>query len=251
MREEACRLFYRHRCHLADVLAADLHLAGFAAQAQAAAIGAHGISAIAAEEDAHMQLVLLALQVLEEAAHPPELPIAADDKTLLIGREVLPRHVKRDAGGARVTFHLRGVRPVLGLGPRFDCALGQRQGLVWDYEVEIEIDGVAESLAARARSEGVVEGEQPRLRLIVADVALLALEALREAEALRGLAFARSGLEDYLSCFTIALLHGIHDAQARLGRYGDAIDQHQHRLRKVHFQQRFRRREFKNLAVLI
>ena len=54
--------------------------------------------------------------------------------------------------------------------------------LVRNHQIKIEIDGVAEALAARAGSVGIVEREQPRLRLLVAQVAVLAFKALREAQ---------------------------------------------------------------------
>ena len=184
-REEARRLFDRHRRDLADVFAADPYLPRFASQAQAAAVGAHGIAAIAAEKDAHVELVLLALQVLEEAAHAPEVAVAADDEVLLLGGEVVPGNIERNARSARVAAHLRGQRPVLRLGPGLDGAFGQRQRLVRNDQVQVEINGVAEALAARTRAVGIVEREQPRLRFFVLDVAVLAFKALREAQALR------------------------------------------------------------------
>ncbi len=45
----------------------------------------------------------------------------------------------------------------------------------------------------------------------------LAFEALREAQALRSFAFARSSLEQHFAGFAIALLDRIHDARSRLG----------------------------------
>ena len=61
--EEACRLFDRHAADLANILAIDLYLPRFHAQAGAVASGAQRVSAIAAEKDADVQLVFLALQV--------------------------------------------------------------------------------------------------------------------------------------------------------------------------------------------
>jgi hypothetical protein len=53
---------------------------------------------------------------------------------------------------------------------------------------------------------------------LVTNVALLAFEALREAECLRGLALARGGLEEHFAGLAIALLDGVNNAQARIGR---------------------------------
>src|ERR1039458_7655164 len=95
VREKLRRLFDRHRRDLADVRAADLYLPGFAPQAQARAIRAHRIAAIPAEEDPHVQFVLFAFQMLEEATHTPEFAITVDDVILLLAGKVLPRYVLR------------------------------------------------------------------------------------------------------------------------------------------------------------
>ena len=80
---------------MADVFAADLHLTRFASQPQPSAIGTDRIATIAADKDPYMKLAFLPLQVLKEAAHTPELAVAINDEVLLLGREVLPGHVKR------------------------------------------------------------------------------------------------------------------------------------------------------------
>ena len=99
MIEEASCLFDRHTAHLADVLAIDLYLASFRAQASSAASGAQRVSAIAAEKNADVQLVLLALEMLKEAADAaktagPVLPI--DDQFLLLGVQFIPRYIQRN-----------------------------------------------------------------------------------------------------------------------------------------------------------
>ena len=80
----------------------------------------------------------------------------------------------------------------------------QRFRFVGNDQVEIEVDGVAESLAARASAVRIVEREQPRLGLLVAHVAGLAFEALGETQALRWLVVARGRLEDDLAGLAIA-----------------------------------------------
>src|SRR5271166_1963168 len=233
LREKVRRLFDRHRGNLANVFAADLHLTGLAPQAQTAALGADRIAAIAAEEDAHVQLVLLALEVREETAHAREFAVAAHDEVLLLGREVLPRHIERNAGGARVAAHLGRERPVLGLGPRLDGAFRQRQRLVRDDQVQVEVNRVAETLTAWTSAERVVEGKQARLRFFIADVTLLTFEALRKAQTLGRLAVARSRLEPYFSGFAIALFHRVHDTCADLRGNRNAVDEHEYRLPEV------------------
>ncbi len=132
--------------------------------------------------------------------------------------------------GAREALQLGEQRTVLGLGPGLDGAFGERPRLVRDDQVHVEVDGVAEALAARAGAVGAVEREQARLGLVEAQVAALALEALREAEA-RRLALRRRGLDDDLAGFAVAGLDSVHDAGARVGGDADAVHQHEHRLR--------------------
>ena len=66
--EELVRLGDVHAHHFGQVLAAHAHVERFLAQARALAIGAQRVAAIAAQENAHVQLVLLGFQVVEEAA---------------------------------------------------------------------------------------------------------------------------------------------------------------------------------------
>ena len=126
---------------------------------------------------------------------PQNFPSPLTMKVCLIGRQVFPGNVERDTGSARVALHLGGVGTVFGLGPGLDRAFGERQRLVGDHQVEIEVDGVAEALAARTGAVGIVEGEQARLGLFIANVAVLALEALGETQVLDRFVFARSGFE--------------------------------------------------------
>ena len=65
---------------------------------------------------------------------------------------------------------------VLGTLPGVDGSVVDGLRLIGDDEVEVEVDGVAEALAARAGSEGIVEGEEARLGLAVGAVAGGALE---------------------------------------------------------------------------
>ncbi len=127
----------------------------------------------------------------------------------------------------------------------------KRQGLVRNHQVQVEVDGVAEALAAGTRSKGIVKREQPRLRFVVANVAVLALKALREAQLLCRFAVARRRLKQHFSRLAITLLNGIHNPQPRLGRDRDAVDQHQHRLVEVQVQQRLRRGKLEHLSVLV
>ena len=67
-RKNSCASRDIHAHDFAEVLAADPHVERLLAQARAAAIRAERVAAVPAQEDAHVHLVLLAFQVLEEAA---------------------------------------------------------------------------------------------------------------------------------------------------------------------------------------
>src|SRR5258708_28912274 len=87
--------------------------------------------------------------------------------------------------------------------------------------------------------------------LRISDVAVLALELIREAELPRRFALlARHSLKDDLARLPKGLLHGIHYARALIGTNDDAVGQHEDRLPKVDIQQRLGGSEFKDLSVL-
>src|SRR5262249_53990358 len=65
--EERGRLFHGHGRSFADILTFKFYLKCIGTQASAAAVRTSRVAAIAAEKDAHVQLVLLALQVGKES----------------------------------------------------------------------------------------------------------------------------------------------------------------------------------------
>ena len=107
------------------------------------------------------------------------------------------------------------------LVPGLDRPLRQALVLVGHHEVEVDLDQVAEAVAGRAGAEGVVEGEEARLRLHEGPAAARALEALGDAQRLparatpraRGRAPPRSAVSsDSTSAAALRLAH------ARAGR---------------------------------
>ncbi len=73
------------------------------------------------------------------------------------------------------------VDAIARLRPRLDRALVEREAAVGKHQVEIEIDRVAESLAAGTCAKRIVEREKPRLGIFIADIAGLALKRFAEA----------------------------------------------------------------------
>src|ERR1043166_4293794 len=178
--EEEGGVFDRERADIGERPPADAHVSRLLPQTPAAAVGAERVAAVLGEEDADVQLVLLRLQPLEEAAHAAPTLLALDDGALLLPRQLLKGNVERNPLLLAETAQLRARPVVLRLRPRLNRALGERELRVRDDEVEVEADGVAEALAGRARAEGVVEAEEARLGLRVNSSVVLALEALGE-----------------------------------------------------------------------
>jgi hypothetical protein len=63
-------------------------------------------------------------------------------------------------------------------GPWLDRAFIERLRDIRNYQFEVEVNGVAESLASRTSAVWIVKREQPGLRLFIANVANLAFESL-------------------------------------------------------------------------
>src|SRR5262249_49730763 len=120
-------------------------------------------------------------------------------------------------------------RSVLRLGPRLDRAFLHRKRRIGNHAAHIEVDGVAEGLAPRARAERRVEAEKNRLGLVELLAACLALEALVEADLLAiGGAF-----EDDFAGLAIADLDRVHDALAQSWSDRETIDEDEQRLREI------------------
>ena len=231
------------------------HRPRFGTQSLAAAIRAFGVAAIFAQHHAHVQLVLLALHLREEPIHALEPVLPPPRACRAAPSRALPRAVRaraRPCGTPSSAACLRSsVNQVRYLG-RFHGSIAppcQRQALVGNHQIHVEVDGVAESLAARTRAKRIVEAEQPRLRFASRPMAVRALIAPRESEAAAApLPLHAEPLRRSLRRLAIGDLRRIHDARAILCTHHDPIHQHKHRQREVQIEQRFRRGEFKDLS---
>ncbi|MPM35769.1 hypothetical protein SDC9_82363 [bioreactor metagenome] len=162
-------------------------------QARAAAGRARRVAAVLGQQHADVHLVGLALQVLEEAldAIPLLVPLAlpvrrtADDPLLLLGGELVPGGVARNASGLGVAHEV-----VLRLFPRrrldgLDRPGAQRELVVGNHQPVIDADHAAKASAGVARAHGRVEREHRRNRLAVAQVAVGAMQPRGEAPQIR------------------------------------------------------------------
>ena len=187
-----------------------------------------------------MELVFLALEMGEESAHTEEFTFAVENEIAVLFCEIDPRHVEGNSGGFGVALQVGEQRAILGLGPGLDGAFAQRLQFVGNDEVEIKVDGVAESLTFGASAVGVVEREEARLGLLVSDVAEFALEALGEAKVFCACIFVAGNFEDNFSGFTVGGLNRIDDTSAGVGRDREAVDQQEHGLCEIDVEQGLR-----------
>src|SRR5665213_1896808 len=93
----------------------------------------------------------------EKSAHAGERSIPVQNKVLLRRLQVSPRHIQRKNSFLRRAAQFAEHRSIFWPYPRIDCAVIQRACFVWDDLVQIEVDGVAETFAARARAIRIVE----------------------------------------------------------------------------------------------
>src|SRR6202021_1952670 len=165
---------------------------------------------------------------MEESTHSQIAPFAIEYKLLLRFIQARPRNLQRDTGLLGVTLQVGQERTILRFRPGIDRALSQGFGFVGDDSLKIEIDGIAEPLASRACSIRIVEREKPRLRLFVAQVAVLAFKAMRETQLPCWFVVLRRNFEDYFARLAVRRLDRIHHASTAFGRNRQTIDQNKH-----------------------
>src|SRR6266581_6129448 len=216
--------------NLRDGFLRHAHRARLGAQASPATLRAGRITTEAAEENADVQLVFLALQPGEKTFDPcvVVLRIAIENQAALFGSELTPRHVGGNSAPARPLFCFLEKHAIARLGPRLDGAVVQRLAGIGDHQIQIEIDGIPEAMAAGACSVRIVKREKPGLRLLVESSIVLAFKSFVEAEPLGGIAGAVRGefKNGFALPFAVTNLDGIHETRARLRIDGQAVHQH-------------------------
>src|SRR5246127_5585046 len=162
VREEFARFFHRELREVGDGAAGNAHGTGFGTQTGAAELGTNGISAVAAQKHAHVELVLFALEPIEETLHAIELVfrITLEDEPALLGSKLSPRDICGNAAASRPFASLLQEHAVTRLGPGFDRAVIERLARVRHDQVQIEVDRISKALATRTRAIRVVEGKE-------------------------------------------------------------------------------------------
>ena len=221
---------------LGDGLAGEAEVEGFGAKAGAFTGAAIGVAAVAGEEDADVDFVLLLFDLGEEAVD------GFDDGGLVGGREIFVGGIEGDIGDEV------DAPVVVGFGPGIDGAVVEGAGGVGDDEGEVVIDGIAEALTGGAGALGVIEGEEGGFGDGEFEVALAAGEALGEADA-GGFGFAGLFEEDFAG-FAVAEFDGIDDALHLIGADDEAVGEDEDGLGEVEVEEGFGGGEFEGLPVL-
>ncbi len=181
------------------------------------------------------------------------------DDALLGGFEIVPGDVGGDAGLLAEALEVAVHGAVFAGGPGGDGVAVEGLRLVGDDEVGVEVDGVAEALAAGAGAVGIVEGEEAGLGLAVGAVAGGALEGGGVAEPsidvsggrphplLRkewGTRFcggvfggAGEGVELDFAGLAVAGFDGVDEAGADVGGEGEAVDEDEDGAVEVEFEE--------------
>ena len=149
-------------------------------------VGAGDVAPVARQEHADVHLVALPLQPLEPAADPVVLavvpaPFAVDDEPPVFFVQLRERAVKRDAPAFAELLELPQLPARRPRRPRLDDPFGNGLGRVRDHQVEVDVDGAAETMAGFASPQRAVEREEVGLRLGVGEVARGTVQAVAEA----------------------------------------------------------------------
>jgi hypothetical protein len=221
--EEGARVADRERGDVGDALARHLHRERLGAHAAALTGIAGHVAEVLRVLLAHLLRGRLLVAAHERGDHAVELdgpaavvlrallaPLhthlaaleAVQDLVLLLGRELLPRHVEVDASGLGHRLDDAEGPALAALdarGPRLDRAAADRERGVGHDQIGIDLEHGAETVALGAHAERAVEREALRRERGVADAAALSRLAEVDAAARVGLGLdadlALAGLE--------------------------------------------------------
>ena len=158
---------------------------GFATQPATLALRTKRVPSVSAEENAHVQLVLLPLQIFEKATNSLKILVALDQPSPRLRSQPIVRNIQRNTLGPCRPLHLVVKHSVPRLGPGLHCPLSKTFVLVRNNQVQVEINGVAKSLAAGAGAVRIIEGKETWLGRLEYDLAPLALKPFAEDQAFR------------------------------------------------------------------
>ena len=169
-------------------LGAQAPLQALQLEAGTAAGATRRVTAVLGQQHADVHFVRLGFQVFKKAldAKPVLVPLAVplgravDDPVLLLGGELVPRGVARDAGGFSVAHQVvlrllpgRGLHGLDGTGAQGEFFVGNHQAVIHPNDA-------AKAPAGLAGAHGGVEGKHGGNGVGIAHIALRAMQAGRE-----------------------------------------------------------------------
>src|SRR5437016_921013 len=188
-----------------NIFAYDLHVAGVRSETRPLTGWAGDRRSVAAEHDAHMQLIAFPFQVFEELLHALHLAfsLAADVADLL--RQILVGDGEVDSMAIDEEQRVLLAPVAAGFAPGFNRALGQRLAVVGNDEVGIVMKNIAEPFALRTGAEWMVEGKENRTNRVECSPTLLAAKVrtvgsdalVDDLHAAQALALAKRGFDRF------------------------------------------------------
>ena len=157
-----CKTLHRSFRRLVNITAGELDEARIRFQAAAMATGAIERRTVAAEKDAHVQLVPLTFEVLKEVINAVKRFGSFPEQVLMIRRQRLEGSLDVNAMFFHRSQHLLLPPGRAGLTPGFDRSLGERLGLIRDHQLRIVSQHIAESFAFGTGAERMVERKENR-----------------------------------------------------------------------------------------
>src|SRR5262249_46466047 len=154
------------------------------------ACGAGDLAPVAREEDPHVELVPVALDLLEEAPDTAEVLVALVHPAAHGLGQLRIGTVHVDLPPAGHPEELLLVPLARRMSPGLDRAVGERRGPIGDHPRLVVAQEVAEPLALGTGAERMVEGEEQGLRALERCAAGLAAELLAVTTDLRRLTLA-------------------------------------------------------------
>src|SRR5262249_4193228 len=134
---------------------------------RAVAVGTKGVLPVAAEQHPHVHLVGAGLHPPEPGAEPgvPAAAVGAlalEHRLALLGPQLPPRDIERDALGLRDPGQLPALPLARAPVPGPERALGDAQRVVGDDLRPVDPEGASEPATGRARTHRRLVAEEPR-----------------------------------------------------------------------------------------
>jgi len=134
---------------------------GLGPHARAAARRTGVVAAETGDEDAHVHLVLLALEPLEEAPHAAEAPAALHDEPARLLGQLAVGHIDGNPARLAELQHAAPPGAAPGRGERLDRAAAEGQLRIGHHPNRIDGHHAAEAAAGGASAQRAVEAEEP------------------------------------------------------------------------------------------